>query len=100
MSTEVTSGRRRGGLRPERCTAILRRGRRRPVLVLTGAGSAFCAGADLGTGSRAFDEPGAAFSSSPVDPPAWQVRKLVIAAINGHAIGIGHLADPCTAKCG
>ncbi|GAA4731363.1 hypothetical protein GCM10023350_13400 [Nocardioides endophyticus] len=68
--------------------------------MLTGAGSAFCAGADLGTGSRAFDEPGAAFSSSPVDPPAWQVRKLVIAAINGHAIGIGHLADPCTAKCG
>lgn len=59
------------------------------VVVITGAGSAFCAGADLGSGSTAFDEPGAAFSASPVDPPAWQVRKLVIAAVNGHAIGIG-----------
>ena len=59
------------------------------VVVLTGAGSAFCAGADLSPGSGAFDEPGAVFSASPVDPPAWQVRKLVIAAINGHAIGIG-----------
>ena len=59
------------------------------VVVLTGAGTAFCAGADLGSSSGAFDEPGAAFSASPVDPPAWEVRKLVIAAINGHAIGIG-----------
>lgn len=59
------------------------------VVVLTGAGSAFCAGADLSSGSGAFDEPGAEFSASPVDPPIWQVRKLAIAAINGHAIGIG-----------
>ena len=29
------------------------------------------------------------FTSSPVDPPAWEVRKPVLAAINGHAIGIG-----------
>ncbi|MGO4256917.1 enoyl-CoA hydratase/isomerase family protein [Marmoricola sp. RAF53] len=62
------------------------------VVVLTGAGgdgSAFCAGADLSAGSGAFEDPGATFSASPVDPPAFQVRKLVIAAINGHAIGIG-----------
>lgn len=59
------------------------------AVVLTGAGSAFCAGADMTAGSGAFDEPGAVFSASPVQPPAWQVRKLVIAAINGHAIGIG-----------
>ena len=59
------------------------------VVVITGAGATFCAGADLGAGSGAFDEPGAVFSASPVDPPAWKVRKLVIAAINGHAIGIG-----------
>lgn len=59
------------------------------VVVLTGAGSAFCAGADLGSGSGAFDGPGAGFSASPVDPPLWRVRKLTIAAVNGHAIGIG-----------
>ena len=59
------------------------------AVVLTGAGSAFCAGADLSHGSGAFAEPGADFSASPVQPPAWQVRKLVVAALNGHAIGIG-----------
>ncbi|WP_182380111.1 enoyl-CoA hydratase-related protein [Nocardioides sp. WS12] len=59
------------------------------AVVLTGAGTAFCAGADLSPGSRAFDDPDEAFSASPVQPPAWQVRKLVIAAINGPAIGIG-----------
>lgn len=58
------------------------------AVVITGAGSAFCAGADLTTGSRSF-EADEEFSASPVQPPAWEVRKLVIAAINGHAIGIG-----------
>ncbi len=59
------------------------------AVVLTGRGRAFCAGADMARGSETFAAPGARFSSSPVDPPAWSVRKPVIAAVNGHAIGIG-----------
>jgi enoyl-CoA hydratase/carnithine racemase len=59
------------------------------AVVLTGEGRAFCAGADLSEGSGAFDARDSSFSASPVDPPAWEVRKLVVAAINGHAIGIG-----------
>lgn len=59
------------------------------VVVLTGAGRAFCSGADLAEGAGSFDRPGESFSASPVQPPAWQVRKLVVAAVNGHAFGIG-----------
>ncbi|WP_422615746.1 enoyl-CoA hydratase/isomerase family protein [Nocardia jejuensis] len=60
------------------------------VLVLTGAPPAFCAGADLTGGADTFRTPSeATFSASPVDPPAFALRKPVIAAMNGHAIGIG-----------
>ncbi|TGD89987.1 crotonase [Mycolicibacterium sp. CH28] len=59
------------------------------AVVLTGAGPAFCAGADMSAPAGAFDSPGEEFSASPVQPPAWRVRKLMIAAVNGPAIGIG-----------
>ena len=59
------------------------------AVVLTGAGRAFCAGADMNPGANSFAGPGAGFSAQPLSPPAWEVRKPVIAAINGHAIGIG-----------
>ncbi|MCV7344614.1 enoyl-CoA hydratase/isomerase family protein [Mycolicibacterium rhodesiae] len=59
------------------------------AVVVTGAGRAFCAGADMTAAAAAFDAPGEGFSASPIQPPAWRVRKLVIAAINGPAIGIG-----------
>ncbi|MFI5719306.1 enoyl-CoA hydratase/isomerase family protein [Nocardia sp. NPDC051750] len=54
------------------------------VIVLTGAAPAFCAGADLSEGVTTFDKPGSAtFSAAPVDPPAFALRKPVIAAVNG-----------------
>jgi enoyl-CoA hydratase/carnithine racemase len=59
------------------------------AVVVTGAGRAFCAGADMQPGANVFAEPGREFSAQPLRPPAWDVRKPVIAAINGHAIGIG-----------
>lgn len=60
------------------------------VVVLTGAGTAFCVGADLAAGAETFGAPDRDdFSASPVSPPAWAVRKPVIAALNGHAVGLG-----------
>ncbi|MEU7766251.1 enoyl-CoA hydratase-related protein [Nocardia sp. NPDC049190] len=51
------------------------------AVVVTGTPPAFCAGADLS--HRVGDV------SATIDPPPWQVRKPVIAAVNGHAVGIG-----------
>lgn len=59
------------------------------AVVLTGSGDAFCVGADFSRGASVFAPPGEGFRSDPFDFHAWQVRKPVIAAVNGHAVGIG-----------
>ncbi|MGA8329831.1 MAG: enoyl-CoA hydratase-related protein [Mycobacterium sp.] len=59
------------------------------AIVITGAGRAFCAGADFSGGASPFDAPTEEFSASPIDPAAFELRKPVIAAVNGHAVGIG-----------
>ncbi|WP_422743797.1 enoyl-CoA hydratase/isomerase family protein [Mycobacterium sp. WMMD1722] len=59
------------------------------VVVLTGAPPAFCAGADLAAGDRTFTDPAPAFSAAGLEVPAWSLAKPVIAAINGHALGLG-----------
>src|SRR5262249_15601898 len=53
------------------------------VVVLTGAPPAFCAGSDMSAGDHTWD----AVSRGGREP--HEVRKPVVAAINGHAIGMG-----------
>jgi enoyl-CoA hydratase/carnithine racemase len=63
------------------------------AVVITGAGRAFCAGADMARGEDTFHDdphdprPRTRPERKPLWP--WQVRKPVVAAINGHAIGVG-----------
>ena len=61
------------------------------VVVLTGAGRSFCAGADMSGGGDTFDGEavGVEVDSCPLSTQAWDVRKPVIAACNGHAVGAG-----------
>jgi enoyl-CoA hydratase/carnithine racemase len=59
------------------------------AVVLTGTPPAFCAGADLTDGERTFAEPAPGFSAAGIDAPAWTLGKPVIAAVNGHALGLG-----------
>lgn len=65
------------------------------AIVVTGAGKAFCAGADLETGEdtfrgNSFEDRRAAESELEVpDVRPWELATPIIAAINGAAVGVG-----------
>jgi enoyl-CoA hydratase/carnithine racemase len=63
------------------------------AVILTGAGKAFCAGADMGGGDQTFRSVEGQVRAREREErrrlAPFQVRKPVIAAINGHAIGAG-----------
>ena len=65
------------------------------VIVVTGAGRHFCAGADLSRGGSTFDHrQDDAERASDRDrlgegPRPWEMRTPIIAAINGSAVGVG-----------
>ncbi len=60
------------------------------AVVLTGTPPAFCSGADLARGGETFGRVDTStFDAAGLRFPAWDVRKPVIGAINGHAIGVG-----------
>ncbi len=65
------------------------------AVIVTGAGRAFCAGADLGSGGQTFDSSGQESleehrdGGGQVTLRIFECRKPVIAAINGPAVGVG-----------
>ncbi|MFP6836295.1 MAG: crotonase/enoyl-CoA hydratase family protein [Pseudomonadales bacterium] len=67
------------------------------VIIVTGAGRAFCAGADLASGGGTFDADGREDRASGLNPDGGgvltlrihELKKPIIAAVNGAAVGVG-----------
>ena len=63
------------------------------VIIVTGTGRAFCAGADLSSGANTFTSELSAEEfrdkGGQLSLVVHQLKKPIIAAINGHAVGIG-----------
>jgi enoyl-CoA hydratase/carnithine racemase len=62
------------------------------VGIVTGAGKAFCVGADLRDGQHAAGEFAGTFWEKPTQnsfESGWEIFKPVIAAVNGHCLGYG-----------